>query len=413
MNLKKKKRGFKLIMLSLLFLPIMQVLFIMGCNSDYLIKFPLLIVIGILIVLFVFLLLYGLKIFYQNKKASRRKLRKPIKVFLVIFMLLYIGGCTTLIILMYGPNEKFRNLYITTAMKTMHHHYLAQIFYTDQTIQEVLDSNYFVAIEEEANTDEIKINQEENNIVLNEYEKELLTKDEGNDLYKVLNITIGNSKAYLVAIYDPTKVKLIRTKAFNIGTTGERILTMCQRYGGVVCINAGGFEDQGWGSDIPTGYVIENGKVIWPSNGNGDEMRTSIIGLTADGKLKLMPNATANEAIASGVVDGLNFDPFLIVNGKSLEIVGDPWGKAPRVAIAQRKDGVMMFLVIDGENYINGASLKEMVETLERYGAYNAANLDGGQSSSLIINGSLYNVPPPAARAQGGRYVVTGFGLIP
>jgi exopolysaccharide biosynthesis protein len=297
-------------------------------------------------------------------------------------------------------------------MKTMHHQYLARIFYTDETIQKVQDSNYFIAIDEDTNTEDIG-KDEQPVEQLNEYEKELLTPDEGNDLYKVLDIKVGGSNAYLVGIYDPTKVKLIRTKAFNIGTTGERILTMCPRYGGVVCINAGGFEDNGWGSDRPTGYVIEDSKVIWPSSGDGSSFRTSIIGLTADGKLKLMSNTTADEAIASGVVEGLNFEPFLIVNGKSLEIVGDPWGKAPRVAIAQRKDGVMMFLVIDGENYINGASLKEMIEVLERYGAYNAANLDGGQSSSLVINGKLYNTPPPAAKAQGGRYVVTGFGLIP
>ena len=73
----------------------------------------------------------------------------------------------------------------------------------------------------------------------------------------------------------------------------------------------------------------------------------------------------------------------------------------------------MMFLVIDGENYINGASLKEMVDILMRYGAYNAANLDGGQSTSLVIKNELYNNPPAAAKAQKGRYVVTGFGLIP
>ena len=96
-----------------------------------------------------------------------------------------------------------------------------------------------------------------------------------------------------------------------------------------------------------------------------------------------------------------------------MEIVGDPWGKAPRVAIAQRKDGVMMFLVVDGENYINGASLKDMVDVLLQYGAYNAANLDGGQSSTLVVNNQLYNSPPAAAKKQGGRYVVTGFGLIP
>ena len=64
------------------------------------------------------------------------------------------------------------------------------------------------------------------------------------------------------------------------------------------------------------------------------------------------------------------------------------------------------------DSYINGASLQDMVDVLQKYGAYNAANLDGGQSSSLVVNNKLYNNPPPAAKRQGGRYVVTGWGLI-
>lgn len=342
--------------------------------------------------------------------SSRRKNRKIYKsTILFIFLDIIVAAC---FFIMYGPWSYFRNLYVTTAMRTMNHQYFADIFYNKETIQKIMDSNYFVTIDEDADVEKIDIDTKEKEEYLNEYEKELLTRDEGNDLYKVIHLSVGGSNAYLVAIYDPTKVHLIRSKSFNIGGYGERIITMCERYGGVVCINGGGFEDYGYGSDIPMGYVIEDGQIIWPVYSDGTE-RGDIIGLTKDGKLKLMTNASGNEAISSGVVEALEFGPFLIVNGKSLEIVGDPWGKAPRIAIAQRKDGVMMFLAIDGENYINGASLKEMLEVLERYGAYNAANLDGGQSTSLVIDGKLYNNPPPAAKAQGGRYVVTGFGLIP
>lgn len=342
--------------------------------------------------------------------SSRRKSKKLYKTTILFIILdILVAIC---FFVMYGPWSYVRNLYVTTAMKTMNHQYFADIFYNKKTIEKIMSSNYFITIDEDANTDEIDIDTKEKSKYKNEYEKELLTRDEGNDLYKVINLKIGGSDAYLVAIYDPTKVHLIRTKSFNVGGYGERVITMCQRYGGVVCINGGGFVDNGMGSDIPMGYVIENGKIIWPESSPGTSTG-NIIGLTKDGKLKLMTNASGQDAINSGVVEALEFGPFLIVNGKSLEIVGDPWGKAPRIAIAQRKDGVMMFLAIDGENYINGASLKEMLEVLERYGAYNAANLDGGQSTSLVINNKLYNSPPPAAKAQGGRYVVTGFGLIP
>lgn len=315
-------------------------------------------------------------------------------------------------IIMYGPWDYIRNLYVTTAMNTMTHQYLARIFYSEEKIQEIVNGNYFITLNDDANLDDIKIDTSEKTSYEDEYDEELLTRDPGNDLYKVINLKVGGSNAYLVAIYDPTKVHLISTKQFNIGTYGERIITMCERYGGVVCINGGGFVDNGLGSDIPEGYVIQDGTITWPSDGSSSS-RSNIIGLTKEGKLKLMSNATGQEALDAGVVDGLTFDPFLIVNGKSMEIVGDPWGSSPRMAIAQRKDGVMLFLAIDGENYIDGASLQDMIDILKKYKAYNAANLDGGTSSSLVINGELYNKPPAAAAKTNGRYVVTGWGLIP
>ena len=150
-----------------------------------------------------------------------------------------------------------------------------------------------------------------------------------------------------------------------------------------------------------------------PVGENKETYRNNIIGITDDGKLKLMNNVTAKEAINAGIKDALYFNPFLIVNGKSLEIVGDPWGVAPRMAIAQRKDGVMMFLSIDGENYINGASLQNVIDILKQYGAYNAANLDGGTSSTMIVDNELINTPAGGAKRTHGRYVVTGWGLIP
>lgn len=340
----------------------------------------------------------------MNSRRTHKKIYKTTILFIVLDLLAAI--C---FFVMYGPWPKIRNLYVTTAMKTMNHQYFANIFYSDKKISEIMSQNYFIAIEEDSRTDDVIIDTKEKSSYKDKYEEELFTRDNPDDLYKVINLKIGTSNGYLVAIYAPEKVRLISTKQFNIGGKGERISTMCDRYGGVVCINGGGFEDSGYGSDIPVGIVIQDGEITW---GNSNS-RDNIIGMTEDGILKLMTNATADEALDAGVYDAMIFGPFLIVNGNPLEIVGDPWGQAPRVAIAQRKDGVILFLVVDGENYINGASLQDMVDILTRYGAYNAANLDGGQSSSLTINGKLYNNPPAAAKRQGGRYVVTGWGLIP
>lgn len=337
-------------------------------------------------------------------RRTSKKIYKTTILFIVLDIL--VALC---FFMMYGPWSKIRNLYVTTALKTMNHQYFANIFYSEEKINEIMSSNYFIELQEETNTNDVIINTKERATYKDKYEEELFTRDNPDDLYKIINLKVGTSNGYLVAIYAPEKVRLISTEKFNVGGKGERVSTMCNRYGGIVCINGGGFEDFGYGSDIPQGMVIQSGKITW-----GDEnTQGNVIGLTEDGILKLIPNTTPSDAIDAGVYDGMVFGPFLIVNGKPLEIHGDPWGQAPRVAIGQRKDGLILFLVVDGENYINGASLQDMVDILLRYGAYNAANLDGGQSSSLTINGNLYNNPPAAAKRQGGRYVVTGWGLIP
>ena len=338
---------------------------------------------------------------------SRRTTKKIYKTTILFIVLdIIVIAC---FFMMYGPWPKIRNLYVNTAMKTMNHQYFANIFYSDEKINEIMASNYFIGIQEETKTEDVIIDTKEKTSYKDKYEEELFTRENQDDMYKVINLKVGTSNGYLVAIYAPEKVRLISTQKFNVGGYGEKISSMCNRYGGTVCINGGGFVDNGYGSDIPVGMVIQSGEITW---GNSDT-KDNIIGLTKDGILKLMPNATAQEALEADVYDGMVFGPFLIVNGNPLEIHGDPWGQAPRMAIGQRKDGVILFLAVDGENYINGASLQDMVDIMQRYGAYNAANLDGGQSSSLTINGNLYNNPPAAAKRQGGRYVVTGWGLIP
>ena len=249
---------------------------------------------------------------------------------------------------------------------------------------------------------------------MNEYDIQILTPNADNNDYKLMNLKIGGYDAFLVAIYDSTKVHVITKE--TLGTQyGEKLTSMCSRYGASVCVNGGYFVDNGYGSGIPSGYVIENGKIRW-SDGNADTVKGNIIGLTADGKLKLMGGVTGTEALNAGIVDGIEFGPFLIIDGKvqdvAREVVGGYTGAA-RVAIAQRRDGIMLFLVTNGYHG-NGATMGELIDALVKYGAYNAANLDGGASASLTIDGSLINTPRNiyGTVVTGGRTVVDGFGLI-
>lgn len=315
-------------------------------------------------------------------------------------------------VLFYGPFEDFRNTIVNTAMITKTHQYIAYTFYDDETIQKILSLNSFIPVTANVNLDAIVIDTSEKKSYDNEYDEAILKRENGNNDYKYLKVKVGKYNAHLVAIYHPENVKLLTIPSFKKGGKQETVLNMCKRTGGLVCINGGGFQDpDGWGSDIPLGYVIKDGEVVFAEN---DE-KQDIIGITKDHKL-LLVNATGEEAINMGIRDGLQFGPFLIVNGESIKYTSSVGGydRAARVAIAQRKDGVIIFLATEG-THGSGPTMKEVIDTLELYGAYNAANLDGGTSSQMVINGKLVNNPKNVfgQSVKGGRRVVTGFGLMP
>ena len=91
-----------------------------------------------------------------STKKNKKKQRKIYKLTIFcIFLDIFVVTC---FFLAYGPYDKLRNLYITTAMKTMNHQYLAKIFYSDKTIKKVMNSNYLIKINDKVNLDNIVIN---------------------------------------------------------------------------------------------------------------------------------------------------------------------------------------------------------------------------------------------------------------
>ena len=314
----------------------------------------------------------------------------------------------------YGPFETFRNTIITTAISTKTHDYIAYTFYSEEKVREVLDLNSYVPLTDDVDLDAIVIDTSPRDTYDNEYDEQILTRTPGNENYKYLKVKVGGYNAHLVAIYDPSKVVLMTCKKFNTSNRSgkERVLSMAKRYKAVVGINGGGFSDpDGYGSDIPVGYVIKDGKIIWSTNNN----RANLIGFTNDHKL-ILTAATGEEALDMGIRDALQFGPFLIVNGESIAYKNSAGGyeRAARAAIAQRKDGIVLFLVTEG-THTKGPNLKEVAELLAKYGAYNAANLDGGTSSQMVINNKLVNNPKNifGQSVSGGRMVVTAWGLVP
>ncbi len=315
------------------------------------------------------------------------------KKLIVIFSSLFVVGISGLLFLFYGPWDGFRNFWITSAMTTMNHQYLATWLYSDETIQKVLANNQIVEIDEVSDSNSIKIRKySAKTIYKNEYEKAVLTKDPGNDLYKVIPVSGTSYQGYLVAVYDPSRISVATTK--YLGKYGESITTVAKRENAIIAMNAGGFYDPDWNSNgaLPHGTVISNGKVV--SDYEDARVGGGFICFTKENKL-ILGKMTKEEALAKGCRDAVEFGPYLIVNGKSSFIKGNGgWGIAPRTAIGQRKDGIVLMLVINGRIPSSiGADLVDLTEIMENYGAYNAANLDGGSSSELVINQKIVNTP--------------------
>ena len=329
---------------------------------------------------------------FKKKNKEKKKKLSFWKKFFIVSIILFILGISGFVFLFYGPIYSFKEFWITSAMTTMSHQYLATWIYSDEYIQNVLSNNEIFEVDEISNPDDIKFRKYTTTIYRNKYEKEILTKDEGNDLYKLINVSGKGYQGFLVAIYDPSRIHIATTK--YLGVRGESILTVSEREGAIIAMNAGGFYDPDWNSNgaLPHGTVISYGKVV--SDYVDANVGGGFIGFDNNNKL-ILGYMSKNEALNRGLRDAVEFGPYLIVNGKRSFIRGNGgWGIAPRTAIGQRQDGIVLFLVINGRLASSiGADMVDLTDIMENYGAYNAANLDGGSSSALIINQQIINTP--------------------
>ncbi len=344
----------------------------------------------------------------MKKVKKTKKIGKKKKVFIGVlsfFITLMLGG----LFLLYGPFPNFRNWLVTTAMTTMNHQYLAKMFYSNETIEKILEENKIIEPNQDTDLSIIDTSDITTKVYKDKYEKEIL-EHKKEEKYKMIEVSGKNYSGYLVAIYDPSKVTVVTSK--NLGMKGQYLIDMAKENKALVAINGGGFIDEnglGTGAEV-SGIVIRDGKIL---NRNRYTRAGGLIGFTKENKLYLGKVKSAEEAIQLGIRDAVEFGPYLIVNGEASKVVGNGgYGLHPRTVIGQRKDGVVLFLVIDGRRVgCMGADMDDLIEIMKRYGAYNAANLDGGNSSALIIKNKLINHPINWDEKEETRPIATGFML--
>lgn len=343
----------------------------------------------------------------NKKKKIKKKVSLNVKRVLILILSIFVLGEGIGMFLLYGPYPGFRNLLITTAMTTKSHQYLARWWFSEDEINKVLANNYMIEVEEDTNEEDIDFEEEEVEDAENKYEKQVLDHEE-NEVYKVIYVNELGYNGYVVAVYDASKVKIGTTS--KLGSTGQSLKVIAKKNKASVAVNASGFYDPDWNSNgaIPHGTVIQNGKVVYDYD--DAKVGGGFVGFNKDNVL-MLGRWTREQALKKGLRDAVEFGPFLIVNGKKSFVKGDGgWGIAPRTAIGQRRDGIVIMAVINGrgKNGSIGIDMVGLTALMEKFGCYNAANMDGGSSSALVVNNKVIN-SPCAGGEEGLRNIPTAW----
>ena len=115
----------------------------------------------------------------------------------------------------------------------------------------------------------------------------------------------------------------------------------------------------------------------------------------------------------SSVLDSIGGNPRLLLDGKvaagNVDGTSPYFQRNPRTAIAHKADGSVLLVTVDGRGAGGsaGMSLRELAELLVRLGAVDAMNLDGGGSTTMVVNGQVRNaVSDPTERPVGSALVL-------
>lgn len=147
--------------------------------------------------------------------------------------------------------------------------------------------------------------------------------------------------------------------------------------------------------DTGNSKIPEDGYVI-SAHGNGVEMLTSLeIGDQVNVQWLFDPPFDKDESFA------LNGGPRLIDNSSLVD--PQSWKElfkpdiinshAPRTAIGMTSTGKILFVTVDGRQpaLSVGVTLVELSEIMQEFGAEEAVNLDGGGSTTMVIEGEVIN----------------------
>jgi len=160
-----------------------------------------------------------------------------------------------------------------------------------------------------------------------------------------------------------------------------------------------GVRADGWAE---TTYAVESvGQLGGPVPAGTVVLSTPASGVSAAALAALEPGDQVTVAWSfatwPGILDTSGGNPTLVRNGQVLS--GNVDGttsfhrRNPRTAVGATADGRLLIVTVDGRQpgHSVGMSLRELAELFVRLGARSAINLDGGGSTTMVIDGTIVN----------------------
>jgi exopolysaccharide biosynthesis protein len=225
---------------------------------------------------------------------------------------------------------------------------------------------------------------------------------------KVIEEKGDTFSAKIMLVPNPKRIKVAVTK--YKGHVGQTLSEMVSDNHAVAGVNGGKFDDVGYRGTggKPRGITIHDGQVITTKKGS-----QPIVGFDKNGLL-VVGKYSEEQLTKMDVTEAVTFGPVLVKDGQGVVKGDGGWGAAPRTAIGQKEDGTIIMIVTDGR-FVHGsnnfgATIKDVMNLMLKYGAVNAANLDGGSSTTMVKDGVLVNEP---CDPLGERKIATSFIVLP
>jgi hypothetical protein len=190
-------------------------------------------------------------------------------------------------------------------------------------------------------------------------------------------------------------------------TTPQTTRTFVSQVGAQIGVNANFFASAGSGQYELRGLSVSNGDAYSPFEpGFLDALNVSL------GNVATIIRATSTSGFGhtppTSLYNAVGGNTRLVTGG--LNVANSDPAIHPRTAAGVTADGRLLLFTVDGRNagHSEGLTYREMADVLIRWGARDAINLDGGGSTTLVMDN-----PMTAANDVGVLNIPVGVGNVP